>query len=129
MKLLYISLFSLPLIFGGFALILCECGEFIHGRTFKDYIKTSANPSTPTIGHVDCGCIFDFIDGELPKRFSTKTELKIMARKLAEDNKISYELTEKLLVEVDRLKSTGRLSDGQILVTAYRNVVMKRGEY
>jgi hypothetical protein len=110
-------------------MILCECGEFIDGCTFKDYIKTSSNPSTPTIGHASCGCIFNFIDGSLPKKFSSKIELKSMAMKLAEKNKISYEATEKLLIEVDRLKSIGKLSDGQILVTAYRNVVMKRGEY
>jgi hypothetical protein len=32
-------------------MIIGECGEIIEGDTFKDYIKTSANPSTPTIGH------------------------------------------------------------------------------
>jgi hypothetical protein len=110
-------------------MILCECGGFIDGCTFKDYIKTSSNPSTSTIGHTNCGCIFNFIDEGLPKKFSTKIELKSMAMKLAEKNEINYELTEKLLVEVDRLKSGGRFSDGQILVTAYRNVVMKRSEY
>lgn len=31
--------------------MLCECGEFIKGNVFRDYIRTSANPSTSTIGH------------------------------------------------------------------------------
>ena len=48
-------------------MILCECGEFIEGETFKDYIQTSANPSTSTIGHKKCGLIFDFFDGKMPK--------------------------------------------------------------
>jgi hypothetical protein len=37
--------------------VICECGEIIEGDTFKDYIITSANPSTPTIGHKKCGHI------------------------------------------------------------------------
>uniref|UniRef100_Q469W5 Uncharacterized protein n=1 Tax=Methanosarcina barkeri (strain Fusaro / DSM 804) TaxID=269797 RepID=Q469W5_METBF len=31
--------------------------------TFKDYIKTSRNPSTRMIGHKNCGLIFNFVDG------------------------------------------------------------------
>ncbi len=110
-------------------MILCECGEIIDGCTFRDYIETSANPSTPTIGHQKCGRIFNFIDGDMPKRYSSKIELKSIAMKFAERNKICNEATESLLIEVDRLKSLGKLSDGEILVTAFRNVVAKRSRY
>jgi hypothetical protein len=101
-------------------MILCECGKFIEGHTFKDYIKTSSNPSTPTIGHSECGLLFDFVDGKFPKRFSSRTELKSIAMKFAEKNKLDYEDAGKFLLEVDRLKSIGNLPDMDILVTAYR---------
>jgi len=101
-------------------MLLCECGEIIDGCTFKDYIETSANPSTPTIGHQKCGHIFNFIDGKMPKRYSSKTELKSIAMKFAEKNKMSNETIERLLIEIDRMKSTGKLSDGEILVTSIK---------
>ena len=99
-------------------MILCECGEFIDGSTFKDYIKTSINPSTPTVGHARCGLIFDFIDGEMPKRYSSRTELKSLALKFAEKNRLDDEITGKFLLEVDRLKSKGTMSDIDILMVA-----------
>jgi hypothetical protein len=100
-------------------MILCECGEFIEGCTFGCYIKTSSNPSTSTIGHKGCGLIFDFIDGELPKRFSSKIELKCLAMRFGEIHKLDYREIERLLIEVDRLKSTGKLSDMEILLKAF----------
>jgi hypothetical protein len=106
-------------------IILCECGEFIDGHTFKDYIETTSNPSTPTIGHTNCGLIFNFIDDDIPKRYSSKTELKSLAMKFAEKNKMSNELIESFLINVDRLKSSGKLSDCSILVKAYRSVVLE----
>jgi hypothetical protein len=112
--------------------ILCECGEFIEGETFKDYIKTSSNPSTPTFGHAKCGFIFDFIDSEMPKRYSSRKELKNLALKFAEKNKMDNETTERLLLEVDRLKSLGKMSDAEILKGASKNLTRKglsfRGE-
>jgi hypothetical protein len=102
--------------------ILCECGKFIKGSTFKDYIKTSSNPSTSTIGHRTCGLIFNFIDGDLPKRYSSKKELKAIAIHLAEIEKLNYADTEKLLIEVDRLKSTSNFTDGEILKKAYEKL-------
>jgi hypothetical protein len=57
-------------------MILCECGEFIEGETFKDYIQTSANPSTSTIGHKKCGLIFNFFDNKMPKRYSSRKPLR-----------------------------------------------------
>jgi hypothetical protein len=100
-------------------MILCECGKFIEGCTFKCYIKTSSNPSTPTIGHRRCGLVFDFIDGMLPKRYSSKIELKSIALHFAEINELDYQEIERLLIEVDRLKSKGKLSDMQILLKAF----------
>jgi len=64
-------------------MIICECGEIIDGETFRDYIKTSASPSTPTIGHRKCGHIFNFIDQKMYKKYSSRTELKRFAMRFA----------------------------------------------
>lgn len=101
-------------------MLLCECGEIIDGGTFKDYIKTSINPSTPTIGHEKCGYIFNFVDGKMPKRYSSRVELKGIAMRFAEKNKMSYDTIECLLIEIDRLKSSGNLSDGEIFSAAIK---------
>lgn len=103
-------------------IIQCECGEFIEGCIFKCYIKTSSNPSTPTIGHRECGLIFDFVDGELPKKYSSKIELKAIAMRFGEINQLNYNDIERLLIEVDRLKSKGKLSDMEILLKALRSL-------
>jgi hypothetical protein len=98
-------------------MIICECGEVIDGNNaFKDFLKTSANPSTSTIGHKNCGRIFNFIDEKMPKRYSSKRELKSLAMKFAEKRNI--EAIDRFLLEVDRLKSSGNLSDSVILIAA-----------
>jgi len=105
-------------------IILCqECGEFVGGETFKDYIKTSANPSTPTIGHSKCGHVFNFVDCEVPKRYSSKKELKSLAVKFAEMNRLGSEAMGDFLLEVDRLKSGGRMTDVEILMEASRSFI------
>ncbi len=104
-------------------MIICECGEIIENCTFRDYIKTSANPSTPTIGHKKCGNIFNFIDGKIPKRYSSRKELKSLAIMFAEKTRLGCDATEKFMIEVGRLKSSGNHSDSDILVTAYKNVM------
>lgn len=106
-------------------MILCECGEFIEGNTFKDYIQTSSNPSTPTVGHVKCGFIFDFIDGKMPKRYSSRKELKSLAMEFAKKNKMDQETVGIFLLEVDRLKSLGKMSDAEILTAALNDVTKK----
>lgn len=100
-------------------MILCDCGEIIDGGTFRDYIKTSSNPSTPTIGHDKCGHIFNFIDYKMNKKYSSRKELKTIAIRYAEKKNIEENYYEKYLIEVDRLKSNGNLSDCEILVKAY----------
>ena len=107
---------------GGNLIIICECGEIVDDDVFRDYIKTSANPSTPTIGHKKCGHIFNFIDGKMPRRYSSKKELKSLAMKYAERRKLTLNEIEHLLVEVDRLKSSGNLSDGEVLNMAFRRI-------
>jgi len=102
--------------------ILCECGEFIQCHTFKDYIPTSIGPSTSTFGHSDCGLIFNLIDGELPKSFSTRVQLKGIAMRFAEMNKMEDEFVCLFLLEVDRLKSRGNISDIDILISAHKTV-------
>ena len=101
-------------------MILCECGEFIEDDFFKDYIKTSSNPSTPTIGHQKCGLIFDFVDERISKKYSSRKELKTIAMKFAEKRKLENETIPRFMVEVDRLKSSGKYSDWEILTTAYK---------
>jgi len=103
-------------------MILCECGEFIEGETFKDYIQTSANPSTSTIGHKKCGLIFNFLDNKMPKRYSSRKELKILSMRFAVKKNLDQNTLGKFLLEVDRLKSLGKLSDYEILLTAYRRL-------
>jgi hypothetical protein len=105
--------------------ILCECGDFVEGHTFKDYIPTSIGPSTPTFGHSGCGLIFDLVDGELPKRFSSRIQLKGIAMRFAKMNKMEDELVGTFLLEVDRLKSRGNLSDIDILIAAHKAIQEK----
>jgi hypothetical protein len=105
--------------------ILCECGDFVEGHTFKDYIPTSIGPSTPTFGHSGCGLIFDLVDGELPKRFSSRVQLKGIAMRFAKMNKMDDELVGTFLLEVDRLKSRGSLSDIDILIAAHKAIKVK----
>jgi hypothetical protein len=105
-----------------FKTIICECGEIIRHSSFKDYIRTSANPSTPTIGHTKCGHIFNFIDDKMPRKYSSKKELKSLAMRFAEKNHLECTESERFLIEVDRLKSCGNLSDSDILVAAFQKV-------
>ena len=102
--------------------IICECGEVIDSCIFRDYIKTSKNPSTSTIGHEKCGLIFNFIDDKMPKKYSSRKELKFLAMKFAEKNKLDGEVAQKFLLEVDRLKSSPNLTDRDILAGAFQNV-------
>jgi hypothetical protein len=109
-------------------LILCECGEFIEDHTFKDYIETSANPSTPTIGHHNCGLIFNFVDGTLPKRYSSRVELKGIALKFAMKKEMDAVTIGSFLLEVDRLKSSGNLSDVDIIFKAHEIIKGRTGD-
>lgn len=115
---------------GDDSIFLCECGkvirEEIRDDTFKDYINTSRNPSTRTIGHRNCGLIFNFVDGNCPKKYSSRKELKTLAATFTECNGLSPEETGKFMLEVDRLKSCGKLSDDRILVYAYQNVLKSK---
>jgi hypothetical protein len=65
----------------------------------------------------------------MPKLYSSKKELKSKTLKFAEKHKFSYEDIERLLIEVDRLKSSGNLSDGEILVAAFRKNMTKERLY
>lgn len=103
-------------------MILCECGEFVRRETFKVYIKTSANPSTRTIGHTKCGLIFDFVDDNRIRKYSSRKELKCLAMKFAEKHDMDYKSIGQFLLEVDRLKSSGKLSDSEIIKRAYQKL-------
>ena len=107
---------------GGVKTIICECGEIIDGCTFRDYIKTSAGPSTSTIGHRKCGRVFNFIDEKISKRYSSRKELKSLAMEFAEKNSLGDDAIGRFLLEVDQLKSSGHLTDRDILVAAFRKI-------
>lgn len=103
-------------------MILCECGEFVEKHTtFVGYIKTSVNPSTRVVGHQGCGIIFNFVD-EKPKKYSSKKELKSLAVRFAEKKELQCEMLGKFLLEVDRLKSFGKLTDCEILYLAFKRL-------
>jgi len=108
-------------------MFVCECGKLVkekrRGEIFVDYICTSQNPSTRTIGHRDCGLILNFVDGNWSKKYSSRKELKTLAANFAEINKFSSEDTGKFMLEVDKLKSHGKFSDEKILVFAYQKVL------
>jgi hypothetical protein len=104
-------------------MIICECGEIINKRCiFTDYIKTSVNPSMRTIGHMKCGCIFNFIDDKMPKKYSSKKDLKSLAMRFAEKNNLDGGNIGRFLMEVDRLKSGWNLSDRDILNKAFHKL-------
>jgi hypothetical protein len=111
---------------GDDSIFLCECGKVVREErredSFKDYINTSRNPSTRTTGHRNCGLIFNFVDGNWPKKYSSRSELKVLAAVFAENNELPSEKVGKFLLEVDRLKSQGKFSDDQILLYAYQSV-------
>lgn len=95
---------------------------------FKDYIKSSAGPSTPTIGHCSCGLIYNFIDDCVPKRYSSKKELKIIATRFALKNGLHEVLLRRFLLDVDRLNSDGYFSDMEIFIRAFKMVMARGGE-
>lgn len=93
---------------------------------FRDYIETSAGPSTPTIGHGSCGLIFNFMDDGMPKRYSSRKELKAIAAKFASKKSLDAETLGRFLLDVDRLKSEGDMSDMEILMRAYKIAMAKK---
>jgi len=103
-------------------MIICECGEIIEGDTFRDYIRTSANPSTSTIGHRKCGYIFNFIDDKISRKYSSRVELKTFAMKFAQKNNFDGDDVGRFLLEVDRLKSSSNLSDSDIFKAAFNKL-------
>ncbi len=57
----------------------------------------------------------------MPKKYSSRKELKSLAMGFAEKNKLSERTIERFMIEVDRLKSHGNLSDIDILVKAFQS--------
>lgn len=96
-------------------MMVCECGEIIEKEYFRCYINTSLNPSTATVGHTECGVIFNFFDTGPPKKYSSKKELKVKVRKYAERKKLDNDSIQRVLLEVDRLKRKGDLNDFEIV--------------
>ena len=59
----------------------------------------------------------------MPRKYSSRKELKSLAMRFAEKKNLDNGDSERFLLEVDRLKSGGRLSDGDILVMAFQTIV------
>ncbi len=58
----------------------------------------------------------------MPRKYSSKKDLKSLAMRFAEKNNLDGENIEKFLIEVDRLKSGGNLSDQDILIRAFNKL-------
>jgi hypothetical protein len=58
----------------------------------------------------------------MPKKYSSRKELKVLAMRFAQKNKLEGKAVEKFLLEVERLKSGGYLSDYDILVKAFEKL-------
>jgi hypothetical protein len=107
-------------------MLLCECGRFVGRDTFRCYIPTKRNPSTPVFGHRYCGRIFDLCDEDFPTVCSSKTELKRLAMDFAEIKRLDDWSTMSFLSEVDRLKSEhGQTPDIKILLAAFAIIKSK----
>lgn len=59
----------------------------------------------------------------MPRKYSSKKELKSLAMRFAEKNHLDCAGSERFLIEVDRLKSCGNLTDCDILVAAFQKIV------
>jgi hypothetical protein len=58
----------------------------------------------------------------MPRSYSSKTELKSLAMKYAKSRRMDDTTIGEFLLEVDRIKSTKNLSDGEIIILASRKV-------
>ncbi|OPY54097.1 MAG: hypothetical protein A4E48_00425 [Methanosaeta sp. PtaU1.Bin060] len=56
----------------------------------------------------------------MPKRYSSRKELKTIAVKFASKKSLGAEALGDFLLDVDRLKSEGNLSDMEILIRAFK---------
>jgi hypothetical protein len=56
----------------------------------------------------------------MPKKYSSRKELKILAMRFAQKNRMEREDSGRFLLKVDRLKSNGNLSDCEILIKAFQ---------
>jgi hypothetical protein len=59
----------------------------------------------------------------MPRKYSSKRELKSLAMRFAEKNIFERGNIEKFMIQVDKLKSSGNLSDNQILHKAFNNIL------
>lgn len=59
----------------------------------------------------------------MTRKYSSKRELKSIAIRFAEKNNFEGENIEKFMIHVDKLKSSGNLSDIQILHKAFNNIL------
>lgn len=69
------------------------------------------------------------MDEGMPKRYSSRKELKAIAAKFASKKSLDDEMLGNFLLDVDRLKSDGNLSDMEILIRAFKiSMARKVGE-
>jgi hypothetical protein len=58
----------------------------------------------------------------MQKKYSSRIELKSLAIRFADKNNLDAESCQKYLIEVDRLKSRGNLTDRDILIRAFQRL-------
>ena len=69
--------------------------------------------------------LFNFIDEGMPKRYSSKRELKSIAMKFAAKCQMSDEVVGIFLLKVDIEKSNGKFSDAEVLLRAFKAMSAK----
>jgi hypothetical protein len=67
--------------------------------------------------------LLNLVDQGLPKRYSSRKELKTLAMNFSKKLNLDNRATELFLLEVDRLKSKGILSDGEIIARAHKKIL------
>ncbi len=75
----------------------------------------------PTIEHYKCGLIFSYVDGTLPKRYSSRTELKGIVMSFAMKKMEAITIVS-FLLGFDRLKSSGNMCNADMLFKAYEAI-------
>jgi len=58
----------------------------------------------------------------MPKKYSSRKELKSLAMRFAEKNKLDSGDSGRFLLGVERLKSSGNMSDYDILIKAFERL-------
>jgi len=98
-------------------------GNILESRSIKIWI----DPKLESFLRIDSpefpkDSSISIVNGELPKSFSTRVQLKSIAMRFAEMKKMEDEFVCLFLLEVDRLKSRGYICDIDILISVHKTI-------